>query len=42
MQTGIGKLVDGSGKVTDGLNTLNNKTGEMQKVLANCVMDLRK
>ena len=31
MQIGIGKLVDGSGKVTAGLNTLNNKTGEMQK-----------
>ncbi|MCU4913919.1 hypothetical protein OCA09_03835 [Bacillus cereus] len=30
MQIGIGKLVDGSGKVTNGLNTLNSKTGEMQ------------
>ncbi|MCU4913920.1 hypothetical protein OCF92_04860 [Bacillus cereus] len=27
MQVGIGKLVDGSGKVTNGLNTLNSKTG---------------
>ena len=41
MQAGIGKLVDGSGKVTDGLNTLNSKTGEMQKELVNCMMDLR-
>ena len=30
MQIGIGKLVDGSGKVTNGLNTLNSKTSEMQ------------
>ncbi|TKI94475.1 YhgE/Pip domain-containing protein, partial [Bacillus wiedmannii] len=30
MQTGIGKLQDGSQKVTAGLNTLNSKTGEMQ------------
>ncbi|ARO63567.1 X-X-X-Leu-X-X-Gly heptad repeats protein [Bacillus cereus] len=26
----MGKLVDGSGKVTDGLNTLNSKTGELR------------
>ena len=30
MQVGIGKLQDGSQKVTVGLNTLNSKTGEMQ------------
>ena len=30
MQTGIGKLVDGSGKVTAGLNTLNSKMGELR------------
>ncbi|PGS34414.1 phage infection protein, partial [Bacillus cereus] len=30
MQTGIGKLIDGSGKVTAGLNTLNSKTGELR------------
>ena len=42
MQTGIGKLIDGSGKVTAGLNTLNNKTGEMQKELVNYMMDLKK
>ncbi len=27
MQAGIGKLVDGSGKVTDGLHALNGNAG---------------
>ncbi len=29
MKDGVGRLIDGSGKVTDGLYTLQGKSGEM-------------
>ena len=38
----IGKLFDGSGKVTNGLNTPNSKTGEMQIGIGKLVDGLEK
>ena len=41
MQIGIGKLVDGSGKVTAGLNTQITKRVKCKKELVNYMMDLK-